>query len=247
MTEWSVFVGNGPNTLATDVPITLGIEFFVTQPNLYLKAVRFYKGDVGITGSPVGRTSRIDGPAPANTPLAGSDIAFGSINAEPIGWVRRNLASPIALVQNQHYKSYIFMPTNYTATAGYWVPAGAGAAGLVNGPVSAPNSAGSQDGQCSYKTGASISYPDTTFNGGNFWIDVVITDTLGGSGMGQSVQDIARQRMLTQLSLVEPQGLSNADLMVKTLAFGGQTVITKTDATAAVHLWRLYKNIANGG
>jgi hypothetical protein len=62
-----------------------------------------------------------------------------------------------------------------------------------------------------------------------------------------SVADTARTRMLTQLALVEPQTLSNTDLMVLTLAFGGQTVITKTDATPAVHLWRLCKLIANGG
>jgi hypothetical protein len=65
--------------------------------------------------------------------------------------------------------------------------------------------------------------------------------------MGQTVQDVARQRMLTQLSLVEPQNLSNADLMRLVLEFPGQLVITKTDATAAVHLHRLLTLIAKGG
>lgn len=247
MTDWSIFAGNGPNVLSSDVPISLGVEWFVTQPNLYIKGMRFYKGDVGITGSPVGRTSRIDGPAPANTPLAGTDINFGSINAEAIGWVRRDFALPVGLLQSQHYKTFLFMPANYTATAGYWT-GGAGAAGLVNGPLTAPNSAGSQDGQCSFKTGASLSYPDSTFGGGNFWVDVIITDNPGGGGgMGQTIQDVARQRMLTQLALVEPQNLSNADLMKLVLEFPGQVVITKTDATAGVHLHRLLTLIAKGG
>jgi len=56
--------------------------------------------------------------------------------------------------------------------------------------------------------------------------------------MSQSVSDKARANMLTQLGQTEPQLKSNVDLMREVLAFGGQTLVTKTDATAAVHLAR---------
>jgi len=244
MTEWVGFVGNGPNTLASDVPISLGVEFFVDQPNLYFKGFRFYRGDVGILGLPDARCYKIDGPG-VGSAVAGTDAKFEALAG--IGWQRKDLALPVGLTQNQHYKGTIFFPTNYTATSGYFVSPGAGFGGIINGPLHIVDSANSQDGQDSFTTGGALIYPTSTFGGGNFWVDVIITDTPGGGGVVGSVADIARQRMLTQLSLVEPQKISNVDLMVLTLAFGGQTVITKTDATPAVHYWRLCKLIANGG
>lgn len=58
-----------------------------------------------------------------------------------------------------------------------------------------------------------------------------------------SISDTARANMLANRSLVEPQKLSNVDLMALVLADGAQTLVTKTDATAAVHLWRYLKTV----
>jgi hypothetical protein len=58
-----------------------------------------------------------------------------------------------------------------------------------------------------------------------------------------SISDRARTNMLTDRVLVEPQTLSNVDLMRLVLADGAQILVTKTDATAAVHLWRYLKTV----
>jgi hypothetical protein len=58
-----------------------------------------------------------------------------------------------------------------------------------------------------------------------------------------SISDIARANMLADRALVEPQTLSNVDLMVLVLADGAQVLVPKTDATAAVHLWRYLKTV----
>jgi hypothetical protein len=58
-----------------------------------------------------------------------------------------------------------------------------------------------------------------------------------------SISDTARTNMLTDRVLTEPQRLSNTDLMSLVLADGAQTLVTKTDATAAVHLWRYLRTV----
>lgn len=58
-----------------------------------------------------------------------------------------------------------------------------------------------------------------------------------------SISDIARANMLANRVLTEPQTLSNVDLMDLVLADGAQTLVTKTDATAAIHLWRYLRTV----
>lgn len=58
-----------------------------------------------------------------------------------------------------------------------------------------------------------------------------------------SISDTARANMLADRVLTEPQKLSNVDLMRLVLADGTQTLVTKTEATAAVHLWRYLRTV----
>lgn len=53
-----------------------------------------------------------------------------------------------------------------------------------------------------------------------------------------SISDVARANMLTALTLVEPQALSNADLMKLVLEDPLQTLVTETDASVGTHLTR---------
>lgn len=56
-----------------------------------------------------------------------------------------------------------------------------------------------------------------------------------------SISDTARTNMLTALVQTEPQLKSNVDLMREVVAAGGLSLITVTDASAAVHYWRYLK------
>jgi hypothetical protein len=67
-------------------------------------------------------------------------------------------------------------------------------------------------------------------------------ESVESAGMA-SISDTARSNMLTDRVLVEPQRLSNTDLMSLVLADGAQTLVTKTDATASVHLWRYLRTV----
>lgn len=58
-----------------------------------------------------------------------------------------------------------------------------------------------------------------------------------------SISDTARVNLLADRVLTEPQSLSNVDLMRLVLADVGQLLVTKTDATAAVHLWRYLRTV----
>lgn len=69
----------------------------------------------------------------------------------------------------------------------------------------------------------------------------VYAPTITGGGaveVAESISNIARTNMLVDRGLTEPQSLSNVDLMRLVLADGAQTLVTETEATAAVHLWQ---------
>lgn len=63
---------------------------------------------------------------------------------------------------------------------------------------------------------------------------------VGGGGIVPtgSIADQARTLMLANRSLTEPRRETNPDLMGLVLADGTQTLVTKTDATTAIHLMR---------
>lgn len=65
----------------------------------------------------------------------------------------------------------------------------------------------------------------------------------GGGGPSMSISDEARTNMLAELVQSDPQLKSNADLMREVLEDPLQTIITETDATAGVHLWRYLKEL----
>lgn len=58
-----------------------------------------------------------------------------------------------------------------------------------------------------------------------------------------TVSDTARTNMLAALVLTDPQPLTNVDLMRLVVAGGGLTLVTVTDATAAVHLERYLRSL----
>lgn len=73
----------------------------------------------------------------------------------------------------------------------------------------------------------------------------LIGTTVAGGSVSASISDEARTNMLAQLAQAEPQNKSNADLMREVLAFGGQTLITATQASAATHLERYLVTLRN--
>jgi hypothetical protein len=77
---------------------------------------------------------------------------------------------------------------------------------------------------------------------------IALIGTSGGASMTSpdiSIDDEARKNMLTELGLVEPQNLSNTDLMRMVMVDVGQTTVTVTSASAATHLERYLMQLRN--
>lgn len=100
------------------------------------------------------------------------------------GWVRAAFTSPPILNAATNYKVAILKTGGsnnwYAAETHYW-DTGTGSSGITNGPLSAPNNAGALNGQTGgggqdvFNAGSALNYPNTSFNAGNYWIDVEVT------------------------------------------------------------------------
>ena len=105
------------------------------------------------------------------------------------GWVKETYDGSVTLSASTNYRVCILWTTatsDYTATANYW-SSGPGGSGITSGIITAPNS-GSADGgnQDAFIVGSgTFAYPNTSFNSGNYWVDVEVTT--GGPAPGPNV------------------------------------------------------------
>ncbi|GII80747.1 hypothetical protein Sru01_57290 [Sphaerisporangium rufum] len=138
-------------------PLELGVRF-VPSVNGYVTGVKFYKG-TGNTGTHTGTLWKSDG-----TPLA-----TGTFSGESsTGWQKLEFASPVRVAAGTEYVASYFAPNgHYAADADFfrYRP-------LVNAPLTAPATTASA-GNGIYRSGAG--FPDQTYNGGNYYVDVVFT------------------------------------------------------------------------
>lgn len=184
MADYSIWPAtNGPSSDAGDPadPVNLGHVFQVST-TCWIKAIRFYRGATTITGSPQGRVFLVS----TGAVVSGTQVTF---SLSGTGWQVANLASPVQISASTSYKVAVHFPDNYTATGGYW-STGAGVGGITTGPLTAPDAGGSplglggiQQGSYHYTSDPDV-YPDSYFNGGNYWVDLVVTDVNPSSVAG---------------------------------------------------------------
>lgn len=173
MTAWTLF-GQPPNPqgLTTDPEAyTFGMQFTVSQ-GCPMTAVWWW--------SPTGAGAlpqTIALYAVTGATLVHSETPTWS-GAAGSGWVRAPFSSPPSLTASTNYKVCVFYDSVganwYGGTADYWT-SGPGDSGLSNGPIAAPDSAGGDGGQDTFTQASVISYPSSSFNGGNYWVDVEVT------------------------------------------------------------------------
>jgi hypothetical protein len=163
-----------PASLISDTSAyTMGVQFVTSQPAT-LTAIWFFSasGAVSVPGTIALFTANGAGSGTLVTSQAASwSGAAGS------GWVRAPFTTPPSLTANQKYKACILDNASslfYSSTGHYW-DTGAGQNGIASGPLSAPNAAGSFDGQDSFFTGGSLTYPTSQFSASNYWVDPEIT------------------------------------------------------------------------
>lgn len=196
MTETRFFAdatGLPSATFADGDPITVGIGFRApvgaTITKLWYWRAATAQGDPA-DPAPVGQIFRVDGPG-VGAPLIPGGIAFPA--AAALGWQSITLPTPLVLPASsaQDYRAAVYFPgQRYTATGRYFLD-GPGAGGLASGPLTAATAY--VGGHYGYDTGGAAgtaTYPNNSFNGGNYWVDLTADDGATGVEVVVNLADL---------------------------------------------------------
>ncbi|MFC7618130.1 DUF4082 domain-containing protein [Actinokineospora soli] len=132
---------------------------FTTSVNATVTGMRFYKAAAN-TGT---HTGSLWSPG-------GQRLATGTFTGETAsGWQTLTFSQPVQIRSGTPYVvSYHAPAGRYSVDAGYFNDKGAG---IV--PLTAPKSSAVAGGNGVFKYGQG--FPDSSFNGGNYWVDVIVT------------------------------------------------------------------------
>jgi hypothetical protein len=138
--------------------VELGVKFR-SDVNGFITGIRFYKG-AGNTGTHIGNLWSSTGTRLATATFSGETAS---------GWQQVTFASPIAVTAGTTYVASYFAPNgHYAFDMNYF-----SSSGVDNPPLHALASSVSPDGV--YVYAATSSFPTSSYNGTNYWIDVVFT------------------------------------------------------------------------
>jgi len=156
-TIWSTTATPAVASDSDSAGVTLGVKFR-SDINGYIKGIRFYKGPSN-TGTHVGTLW-----SAAGDPLAQATF----VNETSGGWQQVLFATPVAVTANTVYvASYTAPNGGYSVTGGQFQ-----SAGVDNGVLHAPASA-TVGGNGVYTYGNTPQFPLSTWQGANYWVDVV--------------------------------------------------------------------------
>jgi hypothetical protein len=145
--------------------VTIGVKF-TPSSNGTITGIRFYKASTN-TGSHVGTLWS----------SGGTVLASGTFSTESAsGWQTLTFASPVAVTASTTYVAGYFAPVgHYSYTSGAFA-----SAGVTNGPLTAVANGTSPNGVYTY--GGASTFPASTFNSTNYWVDVEFQPGGGGGG-----------------------------------------------------------------
>jgi hypothetical protein len=178
--SWSFTTGSstGPNCPCTAWPanvtpgiasnndtsaVELGVKFR-TDVGGFITGVRFYKG-ANNTGTHVGNLWTTSGTLLATATFSGETAT---------GWQQVSFATPVAVTANTVYVASYFAPNGrYAVDNNFFATSG-----VSNPPVNLLQD-GVSGGNGVYAYGAVSSFPSSTFQSSNYWVDVVFTSSAG--------------------------------------------------------------------
>src|SRR4029453_3546909 len=140
-------------------PVELGVKFRA-EVNGFITGVRFYKGSTN-TGTHIGSlwTS------------AGQLLATATFTNETAsGWQQVNFSAPVAINADTIYvASYHTSSGNYAANSGHFATSG------VDNPPLHVLQDGVSGGNGVYAYSVSSTFPNSTYQSTNYWVDVVFS------------------------------------------------------------------------
>jgi hypothetical protein len=139
--------------------VELGTKFSADSDG-YILGIRFYKSAAN-TGQHVGNLWSNTG--------TGVNIATAKATAEsPSGWQQITFANPVPVSAHTVYTASYFTPVgHYADDVGAFT-----SAGVDNAPLHAPQSTSTAPNGV-YSYGPSSTYPTSTYNGSNYWVDIL--------------------------------------------------------------------------
>ena len=140
--------------------VELGVKF-TTSIDGFISGVRFYKA-TGNTGTHVGNLWS----------ASGALLARATFSAETAsGWQQVNFASPVPVNANTVYVASYYAPNgNYAADLNFFATSG-----VSNGPVNLLSN-GAVGGNGVYRYSSTTTFPSSTYNATNYWVDLVFSD-----------------------------------------------------------------------
>lgn len=154
-----------PNVLADSETnaVEVGLKFR-SQINGYITGIRFYKSSQN-TGTHIGTLWSSNG-----TQLARATFT----NETASGWQQVNFSTPVAITANTTYvASYHTNVGRYSIDNGYFANSG-----VDSYPLYALSN-GESGGNGVYGYNANPTFPNSSFNSSNYWVDVVFASSLG--------------------------------------------------------------------
>ena len=158
-TIWPASATPGTLEAADGNAIEVGVKFR-SDINGYVTGVRFYKGGTANGGTHIGNLWAATG---------GPALATGTFTSETAsGWQEVDFATPVAISANTSYIASYFAPMGmYSADGGYFASSG------VDSPPLHALANGVDGGNGVYSYSPSSSFPTSSFNSANYWVDVV--------------------------------------------------------------------------
>ena len=162
VTIWPATATPAVPDVGSDSPVELGVRFYSDTAG-YIIGIRFYKSAAN-TGTHVGNLWSSNG-----TLLA--TATFTSESAS--GWQQVNFSKPVAVAANTAYlASYHSTIGHYSVNGGYFA-----SSSYNNAPLHTyANASSTPEGPYTY--GSTSAFPTSTYNSGNYWVDVVFTPTI---------------------------------------------------------------------
>jgi Domain of unknown function (DUF4082)/PKD-like domain/Bacterial Ig domain len=154
--------------------IEVGVRFQAAE-NGFISGIRYFKG-TATTGTHVGSLWT----------NAGVSLATATFtNETESGWQEVLFSSPVAITAGVTYVASTFSPSgDYASTKSYFTQA------VVNGPLR--GLADGEDGSNGvFSYGTAPTFPTSTLNSTNYWVDVVYTKTNGGTAPAITKQPVA--------------------------------------------------------
>lgn len=226
---------SGPNNADNNTPVSLGTEVVTTQ-TLWITHLHYWRGTTADDGTHTGEVFN----SSTQNPIAGTVVTFTDVGT---GWQTAALSSPVQIPAGAYLPTAHHPNGGPAYTSGYWTT-GPGSAGITNGPITAPNNAGSIRGQGLYTPSSTRVCPTLTFGGNNYWVDWTVSDvppdtlqltasaslTASGLRIATGAVDLAAQATLAAT------GQRTATGTAALSAAGVLTAVGARDAVGAVDL-----------